>query len=581
MDIKYFETINIKILDNRICLRDLIKQTNNKKFSQNIIEFAKGKTYDNNGHIYVSPKMTIKILNNFKNKHSENILEELKKKNNLETLSLTSDDESDCNSGTLVVAPKNQITEKKNIRNELVFWGHSFTYFIINEKDDEGDINPMVYFSGNEVAEFLEYSDPDQAIRKNVDEDYKKTLEEILKILNLNPVKFTGLKGNWKSALYINKYGLIKLVIKSNKPEAKKFQRYLVEKVIPSILEKGYYATNEIYLINFDTSLIPSILENETLDKYNGYNVIYMIVIGTYKGGFLIKFGITGDLADRLKQHKKTYKPQTTEEGWKSSIKLIYVAITDNNEAVENTFKQLVKSRGLNVELEFEGKNKVELFVTDNVFTVERAKNEMSMLVKTKKTKIEQEKDEYINKIENNYKNMLAIENEKTKQIEIECNRDIKVAEANAKQAEENRKTAEENRKAAEANAKQAEENRKVVEESKQQKQIELEIIKETKNNIKKKDIKKNDNNNNINEENDIYFQFTNERIEETKNEKDKILCVTLYESFISWFVEKYPKEPIPSSKEFNKNIKKYVNIKSKVRVEERVQAGIEGYKLL
>jgi hypothetical protein len=37
---------------------------------------------------------------------------------------------------------------------------------------------------------------------------------------------------------------------------------------------------------------------------------------------------------------------------------------TDNNEAVENTFKQLVKSRGLNVELEFEGKNEVFLFDT-------------------------------------------------------------------------------------------------------------------------------------------------------------------------------------------------------------------------
>jgi hypothetical protein len=187
MNLDYLKTYNIKIIDNKICLRDLIKQTNNTKISQNIIEFAQGKTYDNNGHIYVSPKMTIKILNNFKTKHSENILEELKKQNNLETLSFTSDDENDSNSSSLIVAPKNQIIVKKNIGNEFIFWGHSFTYFIINEKDDEGDINPMVYFSGNEVAEFLEYTVTDQAIRDLVDVDYKKTLNDILKMLNLTP----------------------------------------------------------------------------------------------------------------------------------------------------------------------------------------------------------------------------------------------------------------------------------------------------------------------------------------------------------------------------------------------------------
>jgi P4 family phage/plasmid primase-like protien len=79
----------------------------------------------------------------------------------------------------------------------------------------------------------------------------------------------------------------------------------------------------------------------------------------------------------------------------------------------------------------------------------------------------------------------------------------------------------------------------------------------------------------------DMYLQFLNENTEETKNEKDKILCVTLYDTFKFWFKENNPYTKIPSSKEFLKCIKKYVNIKAKVRVEERVQAGIEGYKLL
>jgi prophage antirepressor-like protein len=289
MNLDYLKTYNIKFLDNKICLRDLITQTNNKKFSQNIIEFAKGKTYDNNGHIYIGSKTAIKILNQFKTKHSENILEELKKQNNLETLSLTSDDECDSNSGALIIAPKNQIIVKKNIGNEFVFWGHTFTYLAMEEKDDEGYSQPMVYFCGMEIAEFLEYVKTEKAISDHVDIEYKKTLKEILDSPNFRPLNFKGLNFrppnlggltyNDKKKIYISKYGLFQLVIKSKKAEAKKFQRYLVEKVIPSLLEKGYYATNENLMINFDTSCIISILDTENLDKYNGYNVVYMIVI--------------------------------------------------------------------------------------------------------------------------------------------------------------------------------------------------------------------------------------------------------------------------------------------------------------
>jgi hypothetical protein len=385
MNLDYLKICKIKFIDNKICLRDLITQTQNLKNSKEIIDFSKSKTYDDNGHSYVDLKTVVKIFEKFKNRYTEDILEKLKKQNNFDNL----------------------------------------------------------------------FSD-----------------------LNY-----------------------------------------------------------EIYMINFDTSCIVSILDTENLNEYDGYNVIYMIIIGIYKGGFLIKFGVTGDLAERFKQHKKTYKPQFTDEGLQSNIKLIYVAITDNNEVVEDAFKQLVKSKGLNVELEFEGKNKVELFVTNNVFTVEKAKYEMSMMVKTKKTKMEQKKDEYINKIENNYQNIQAIaliENEKTKQIEIECNRDIKVAE--------------ENRIA---------------------KQIELEIIKESKLVKSPKDL-------NDDTAIDIYLNFINECTEASITH---IHYTTLYEAFKKWFTNNNLDNKVPTYMSFSKGMKPHTG-DGKVRVNNIVLMGAKNRKL-
>jgi P4 family phage/plasmid primase-like protien len=82
-------------------------------------------------------------------------------------------------------------------------------------------------------------------------------------------------------------------------------------------------------------------------------------------------------------------------------------------------------------------------------------------------------------------------------------------------------------------------------------------------------------------ENTDLYLQFLNETIKETKNEKDKIHCSVLYENFKIWFKNNNPNTKIPSSKEFGSNLRKYKEIKERVRVDEKIQQGIEGYKLI
>ena len=44
------------------------------------------------------------------------------------------------------------------------------------KKNDDGQIEDIIYFSGKEVAEFLEYKKTDQAVRDLVEPEYKKTL---------------------------------------------------------------------------------------------------------------------------------------------------------------------------------------------------------------------------------------------------------------------------------------------------------------------------------------------------------------------------------------------------------------------
>ena len=567
----FFESRNIHTLQGKIKLSDLIEQIKKSKSSKTIIDFAKDKTkiYDLNGHCYIDIKTVIKIFKEFKNKHTEKMLIDMQKQE-FKYLDLSSDTES--NDGTLTVSSKNEIMQNDKVGGQFNFWGHTFNYIIVDEKDDEGDIKQNIYFNGKEIAEFLEYADTDKAIRKFVDNEYKKNFKEIFDILKFNPAKMAGLKENWKKTIYINKYGLIQLITKSNKAEAKKFQKNLIEKVVPSLLEKNYYIPNNILVINWDTSFIVAI---DKIEQYYGYKVVYMIVIGLHGIGLLIKYGYTNDIKKRLEDHKKTYKPQNTEEGWESTIKLIYVAKTDNNNECENVFRQLVKNKRVNVEMVFQGENRVELFTTNNSFTLENAKNEMTRIVKSRKSKIEQEKDEYVKNLKSdNQIKILQIETNKEIEIKkIECNRDIKIAEedrmkeeAIAKQFEERRKL-----KELEINEKEKEEQKK--NEEKQKKEAEEDIKKKEEKQKKEyeEEIKREKEN-----KNNIFWQYLDKNTVECKN--SHVHCAVLYSHFKDLYKETNNDKP-PSNKEFCDNIKKYKDI-TKVWIRGTTQLGIRDLKI-
>ena len=86
--------------------------------------------------------------------------------------------------------------------------------------------NNQPWFVANDVCEALSYRNTSKAISDHIDEDerYNEPLE----------------RGG--SMLFISESGLYALVLRSRKPEARKFAKWVTSEVLPSIRQTGGYA---------------------------------------------------------------------------------------------------------------------------------------------------------------------------------------------------------------------------------------------------------------------------------------------------------------------------------------------------
>ncbi len=96
-------------------------------------------------------------------------------------------------------------------------------------------INGEPWFAASDVCKALEIRNPSQAISK-LDDDERFTT------LILNESAATG-----KSSLaFVNEPGLYTLILKSRKPEAHAFRRWITHSVIPEIRKYGGYMTDSL-----------------------------------------------------------------------------------------------------------------------------------------------------------------------------------------------------------------------------------------------------------------------------------------------------------------------------------------------
>ena len=95
---------------------------------------------------------------------------------------------------------------------------------VINEQDGEP------WFVAKDVCEILEFGNYRQALTTHLDEDEKG-------------VQKMDTPGGMQDMTIISESGLYTLIMRSNKPEAKKFRKWVTSEVLPSIRKTGMYAT--------------------------------------------------------------------------------------------------------------------------------------------------------------------------------------------------------------------------------------------------------------------------------------------------------------------------------------------------
>ena len=103
-----------------------------------------------------------------------------------------------------------------------------------------------VWFKAKEVAQILGYKNTDDAIKRPVSENHKKTFllscprESRGQVIKSWPVETTGqVQGRW--IILIDEPGFYELVFKSRLPSTKIFREWVFAKVLPSIRKYGYY----------------------------------------------------------------------------------------------------------------------------------------------------------------------------------------------------------------------------------------------------------------------------------------------------------------------------------------------------
>lgn len=118
--------------------------------------------------------------------------------------------------------------------NELqIFNNNEFGEVRTLTKDGE------IWFVAKDVCDALGIGNSRKAV-SSLDDDEKNTV-----------TISDGTSGN-PNMTVINEPGLYSLVLRSRKPEAKKFKRWITHDVIPSIRQKGFYATNTNQMDSFD-----------------------------------------------------------------------------------------------------------------------------------------------------------------------------------------------------------------------------------------------------------------------------------------------------------------------------------------
>jgi prophage antirepressor-like protein len=212
------------------------------------------------------------------------------------------------------------------------------------------DIHKKPWFNATHIATILKYYRPREIIRQLVENEYIKYFKEIVddyKIYhNAQPM-----------SLFINESGIYALLLRSKKKEANKFYKWVIQDVLPSIRNKGYYELEEKHKIKIN-QLNEKIIKttNELDEAYNRIKVlennqaIKHITKGRYI--YIIKSAdnnkITLDLIELYKIGKTikfNARINTMNTTNPDNVIILYRVKIDDISAVENCLKGMLSKQ--------------------------------------------------------------------------------------------------------------------------------------------------------------------------------------------------------------------------------------------
>ena len=139
------------------------------------------------------------------------------------------------------------------MNNLMVFEGHNVEVFEWEDK---------VLFNPKHVAECLEIKDVNSSIR-NFNE------KQVIKLTNLDVHDMHIRKLNNRGESFLTESGVYKLIFKSHKEEAEKFQDWVTDEVLPTIRKSGIYAISNTKVDKLTDMEVETKLNNSQTRKAN------------------------------------------------------------------------------------------------------------------------------------------------------------------------------------------------------------------------------------------------------------------------------------------------------------------------
>lgn len=284
--------------------------------------------------------------------------------------------------------------EKQNVNdnvqnNHVDLNGHIFKYNG-NMIDILFDEQNKPWFKGIDLARVLNYKDGRRAIFSIVSDKNKKRLKDLkqgnLPLFDSKGENFTPLKKsnnrNIGSTFYINESGIYEFLIKSDMKEAKQFQKWITDDVLPSINKKGYYSAIPIEDIK-ETHIVFDGNSNEyvdycisnTVSDLAKCRIIYLGYVGVAKyipdyydtnikvGDQVFKYGTTFRGWIRGDEHSRQFRNFT-------NYCTFFVQKSIMNDQIEIDLEEELKRNGLIKHCKVGKNTYTELFITSDTFTI-------------------------------------------------------------------------------------------------------------------------------------------------------------------------------------------------------------------